>query len=236
MEFHFEQLLPVSVVLVVWFEPVDINAIELNRQLPPELFARFSGTPQLFPLFGDPTAPIFRTDLDNGSRNLGLLRSAVQFSWQRKQPDEAAKPFADMPGTLDSFMATLRKVVPALQVKRFGSVSNMAYPLEEPAKFAASRFCDTKWKHVADPAGTDFQIHFHDICSSKHGVPLNRWMRFKTGVVEGGQKSPALLVETDINSLVDAKLDELVAAGKITEFFTEHETLVAQRARELLLD
>ncbi len=90
---------------------------------------------------------------------------------------------------------------------------------EEPGKFLARHFCQTKWDDKPLNRPENFELHAHKKFLLAGKFQVNSWARSKTGLLTGqGAQKPVVLFEQDINTLAEEVADKNITNEEIERF------------------
>ena len=119
------------------------------------------------------------------------------------------------------------------RIGRFGAIRNVYTVNENPGVLLARHFCKDTWDEAPLNRPENFELHAHKVFSLFDSLPVNSWVRNKTGnLTQGNDKKRIVLVEQDINTLTEKAKKKSFDSGQIASFFqraaSEFDTILNQ--------
>ena len=179
---------------------------------------RYDGDPQALPLPPDMPAEIPRVILKSAEPRYKFEASPTRLASQWMRNDDGEFTLADLTAECGEVIAhCMTELNP--HVGRLALVLTRFIHVDDPAQSLVSRFCSADAQAEPFNRSTTFEIHNH-----KRYQPLglestvNSWVRCRTGVV-GDDKSPAIVIEQDINTLVEDSATSSFNADDALQFY-----------------
>ncbi len=117
-----------------------------------------------------------------------------------------------------NFDADLLGEIP-MRVGRIAVVMVRYMMCPEPAQVLIDYCCAEKWRKEALEASRSFELHSHKQYTLSDAYNINSWIRFKTGSVSlGGEASPIIIIEQDINTLAEEANETSYEIEQIVQF------------------
>jgi len=186
------------------------SAAKILKQFYPLQEAHFDANPTVLPIPEDAPIEIPRVILESASHEwkCQLSPARADVIWARTkstqtklQLDEFFQKAGDI---LIQYIGVL-----GTRVARVAGLATRFAEREEPGKFLALHFCQTRWDEKPLNRPENFELHAHKKFLLAGEFEVNSWVRNKTGVLarEAAQK-PIVLFEQDINTLAETVADK----------------------------
>lgn len=213
-----------SSVQAAMFTP-DHSAFGANRVVATilrQFGERLSGDMQVLPLPPGipPEIPSVVLKSNDGSQEVNAAPARFNCVWNRIDPGTSLT----LRQVLDQCVEVLEYYVRETEVRvgRLALVLERACPNENPAPTLIQRFCTEESQQEPFNRSTTFAIHNHKTYTPVYeGVDyqINSWVRCQCGVVKP-EKTPAVVVTQDLNTMVADLEQREFDADKIRVFFS----------------
>jgi len=182
--------------------------------------ALFDANPTVLPIPEDAPIEIPRVILESASHEwkCQLSPARADVIWARtKSTQTTLQPGAFFRKAGDVLIQYTD--VLATRVGRVAGLVTRFAEHEEPGKFLARHFCQTRWNEKPLNRPENFELHAHKKFVLAGEFRVNSWVRNKTGVLAGeGAQKPIVLFEQDINTLAEEAADRSFQNEEIERF------------------
>lgn len=196
------QFVTISVQAVAFVSDRSVTSGKVMAAVLKRFADRYDGDPQALPLPPEAPAEIPRVILQSAEPQFRFEASPDRLTSRWVCPDGCDVSVTDVVGLCSQvILHCLDELHP--QVGRLALVVTRAAPVDDPAQTLIQSFCSQDAQLEPLNRSATFEIHNH----KRYTPPgltymVNSWVRCRTGMI-GDDKSPAIVVEQDINTLAE---------------------------------
>ncbi|MFH1111230.1 MAG: hypothetical protein V1790_18835 [Planctomycetota bacterium] len=196
------------------------SAAKIVKLFYPQQESLFDANPTVLPVPEDAPFEIPRVILESASHEwkCQLSPARADVIWARTKSTQTKLQLGEFFQKAGDILIQYTGVL-GTRIARAAGLATRFAEHEEPGKFLARHFCQTRWDEKPLNRPENFELHAHKKFLLAGEFQVNSWVRNKTGVLAGeGAQRPILLFEQDINTLAETVADKSFQNDEIIRF------------------